>query len=98
MRPRLRKLSCSVDLVGIDEGAVQVRVTNSGHSCGSSTKDVRAIVEDGIYELAPDVASLEILGLEEPSSTGFVALESLMGHSLVAAVATVKHSQTEGAD
>lgn len=38
MRPRLRKLSCGVDLAGIVEGAVQVRVTTSGHSCGSSTK------------------------------------------------------------
>ena len=38
---------------------------------------MRAIVENGIYELAPDVGSLEILGLEEPTSTGFVALETL---------------------
>jgi hypothetical protein len=81
--------------VRIDEGAVQIRVAIGGHSCGSSTKDVRAIVEEGIYELAPDVASLEILGLEEPSNSGFVALESLMGHSLVAAAHALR---TEGAD
>ncbi len=98
MRPRLRKLSCGVDLAGIVEGAVQVRVTTSGHSCGSSTKDVRAIVEEGIYEFAPDVASLEVLGLEEPTASGFVALESLMGHSLVATAHREHSPVMEGAD
>ncbi len=86
LRPRLRKSSCTAELVQVDDGAVQVRVTTSGHSCGSSTKDVKAIVEDGIYEYAPDIASLEILGLEEPSASGFVALESLLGSSIAGAV------------
>jgi Fe-S cluster biogenesis protein NfuA len=98
MRPRLRKLSCSVDLAGIVDGAVQVRVTTSGHSCGSSTRDVRAIVEEGVYELAPDVASIEILALEESSPSGFVALESLIGHDLLAAAQNAPALQTEGAD
>lgn len=83
MRPRLRKLACTVDLLAGDDVSVRVRITKSGHSCGSSTGELRALVENGIYELAPDVASLEILGLEEPSSSGFVALESLAGPALV---------------
>jgi hypothetical protein len=41
------------------------------------------MVESGLYELAPDVTSLEILGLEEKPSTGFVALESLLTPALV---------------
>ena len=98
IRPRLRKLSCAVDLAGVVEGAVQVRIAAAGHSCGSSSKDIRAIVEEGIFELAPDVVSLEILGLEEPSSSGFVALESLIGHGLVASPHTAHALTTEGAD
>jgi Fe-S cluster biogenesis protein NfuA len=98
MRARLRKISCSVDLASIVEGAVQVRVSTSGHGCGSSTKDVRAIVEEGIYELAPDVVSLEIFGLEEPSASGFVALETLMGHSLVATAHGENSLVTDGAN
>lgn len=82
MRPRLRKLNSTIDLVSIDEGAVRVRLTRTGHSCGSSAMELRALVENGIYELAPDVTSLEILGLEEPSATGFVALESLLGPAM----------------
>jgi Fe-S cluster biogenesis protein NfuA len=98
IRPRLRKLSCSADVVHHDEGVVQIRVTTGGHGCGFSTKDVRAIIEEGVYELAPDVASLEILGLEEPSNSGFVALESLMGHGLIAVAQNAPALRTEGAD
>ncbi|MGA8739998.1 MAG: hypothetical protein WB561_02295 [Terracidiphilus sp.] len=98
MRPRLRKLSCNVEVASIVEGAIQIRVTTGGHSCGSSAKNVRAIVEDSVYELAPDVALLEILGLEEPSSSGFVALDSLIGNSLVASAHNSPALATEAAD
>ena len=97
IRPRLRKLSCSAVVAGIQDGSVQVQVTTAGHGCGSSAKDVRAIVEEGVYEFAPDVVILEILGLEEPSRTGFVALESLLGNGL-AMVGSNEHSaQPNGA-
>ena len=98
VRPRLRKLSCAVDLAAINDGVVQVRIAAASHSCGSSSKDIRAIVEDGIFELAPDITSLEILGLEEPSSSGFVALESLIGHSLVAPAHPAHSITAETAD
>ena len=100
MRPRLRKVFYSIDLTRVDEGTVEVRATStsSGHSCGSTAKDVRAIVEDGIYEFAPDVISLEIRGLEDRANTGFVALESLMGQGLLAANHNSLALRTEGAD
>jgi Fe-S cluster biogenesis protein NfuA len=98
MRPRLRKLACSAELVRVQEGTVQVLLSTTGHSCGSSVGDLHAIVEDGIYEFAPDVTSLEILGLEEPSPVGFVALESLLGHRLAPCQSNGRALQTEGAD
>jgi Fe-S cluster biogenesis protein NfuA len=87
IRPRLRKLSCAIGLVSIDAGTVRVRLTKSGHSCGSSTNELRGLVENGLYEAAPDITALEILGLEEPSSAGFVALESLVANTMVGAAA-----------
>jgi Fe-S cluster biogenesis protein NfuA len=96
MLPRLRKLSCNAELVRVDEGVVQLQVNTSGHSCGSSAKDVRAIVEDVVYEFAPDVVALEILGLDEPSSSGFVALESLLGQNLVIAAPNGHSPQAQG--
>jgi hypothetical protein len=81
MQPRLRKLACAIDEVYVDQGAVRLHIATSGHSCGSSTSELRALVESGIYELAPDVAALEILGLEEKPANGFVALESLVAQA-----------------
>ncbi len=83
MRPRLRKLSCTVELEHVHESSVRVRLTTSDHSCGSSVGDIRSIVEDGMYEFAPDVTSLEIAGLEETAAAGFVTLESLLAQRLV---------------
>ena len=83
MRPRLRKLSCTIELEHLHESSVRVRLTTSGHSCGSSAGDIRSIVEDGMYEFAPDVTSLELAGLEETALAGFVPLESLLGQRLV---------------
>jgi Fe-S cluster biogenesis protein NfuA len=98
MRPRLRKLACTIELENVQEGAVQVRLATSWHSCGSTTKDLRAIVEDGMFEFAPDVTSLEILGLEEPTPAGFVTLESLLGHQFVGADSSVRVLEREGGD
>ncbi len=98
MRPRLRKLACTAELASVSEGVARVRLTRTGHSCGSSARDLRAMVEDGVYEFAPDVTSLEIEGLEEPSATGFVKLESLLGRALVPAGAGEHALHAEGAD
>jgi Fe-S cluster biogenesis protein NfuA len=97
MRPRLRKLSCTLDTVQVRDGAVEVSLTASGHGCGSSAGEVRSIVEEMMYELAPDLTSLEIRGIEQPAATGFVPLDSLLGKQLV--IATHSHGQgSEAAD
>jgi len=83
LRPRLRKFDSRVELVSIHEAAVQVRLHTSGHPRGSTIKDLRAIVEGAIYDLAPDLMSLTILAPEEESSSGFVPLQSLLKHSIV---------------
>jgi hypothetical protein len=84
VRGRLRKFDMEVKLVSIHEGAVEVQLHRSGHARGSNTQDVRSIVEGGIYDLAPDLTSLNILGLEEESASGFVPLESLLKQSFPA--------------
>ena len=98
IRPRLRKLACTIEIESVQEGAVQLRLATSGHSCGSSTKDLRSIVEDGMFEFAPDVTSLEILGLEEPTPVGFVSLESLLGQQFTGAESSVRVLEREGGD
>jgi hypothetical protein len=96
--PRLRKLSSEVELIGIREGVIQVRASTSGHACGSTGKSVTALVEECVYEWAPDLISLEILGTEEEPSSGFVSLESLLGHSLPARALGAQRAEVVGAD
>ena len=85
LRARLRKLSCSIELLGLEAGVVRIRLAQSEHSCGSSAKELRAIAENEIYGSAPDVVALEIVGMEEPAPSGFVAIDQLLGHSLAVA-------------
>ena len=92
-RARLRKFDSRVELVSLHEGAVQLRLHTSGHPRGSTIKDLRAIVEGAIYDLAPDLMSLTILAPEEEASSGFVPLQSLLKHSLV-----VHGAGVDGAD
>lgn len=77
---RLRKFDSKVELIGIHDGAVQLQVQTSRHPHGSALSNLRSIVEEGIYDLAPDLASLTILGLEDERASGFVPLKSLLKH------------------
>jgi hypothetical protein len=86
VKGRLRKVDREVKLVSIQDGAVQLQVCASRHAHGSRAKanDLRSIVEGSVYDLAPDVTSLTVLGLEEESS-GFVPLDSLLKGSFAGA-------------
>lgn len=89
---RLRKLDGEVGIVGIHEGAVELRLHTSGHACGSTGKNIKAIVEEAVYDMAPDLTSLTILEPESESASGFVPLQSLLKHPLTMPV------QAGGAD
>ena len=84
LEPKLRRDSAVIELLGIEDGAVRIRVTPGEHTCGSTTKALQASVEDAIYEAAPDIASLIIEGLDAPAANGFVSLEKLTGSAQVA--------------
>ena len=78
LAPKLQRDGATVQLLGIEDGAVRVRVTPGEHACGSTTKALQAAVEDAIYEAAPDVASLSVEGLDGKPASGFVPLDRLM--------------------
>jgi Fe-S cluster biogenesis protein NfuA len=97
-KTRLRKYNTDVEVVSIQDGAVQLRLMTSGHACGSTTKTLQSIVEESIYELAPDLTSLLILGSADESASGFVPLENLLKHSFAAPVLAVHGAEVDGAD
>ncbi len=92
-RARLRKFDARVEVVSLHEGAVELRLQTSGHTRGSTIRELRSILEGAIYDLAPDLTSLTILAPEEESSSGFVPLQSLLKHSLA-----VHSTSVDGAD
>ena len=96
--PRLRKHNSEVEIVSIHEGAIQLKIRISGHACGSTSKTVKALVEECVYDVAPDLASLQILGPDDETSSGFVSLDSLLKHP-ASARSTVNHvAEVVGAD
>ena len=84
IRPQLRKQGCEVELLGVNDGAIRLRVETRSHTCGSTSKTVQATLEGAMYDAAPDLISLAIEGLEEKPASGFVGLEKLMGGSPMA--------------
>lgn len=79
LEAKLRREGATIELLGIGEGAVRMRVTPGAHTCGSTTRALQSAVEDAVYEAAPDIASLSIEGLAGQAASGFVPLEQLGG-------------------
>jgi Fe-S cluster biogenesis protein NfuA len=79
VRPQLRKQGCEVEVLGVNDGAVRLRVETGSHTCGSTAKTVQASLEGAVYDAAPDLVSLVIEGLEDKPASGFVALDKLTG-------------------
>ncbi len=77
LAPKLQRDGAQLELLGIEDGAVRIRVTPGEHTCGSTTKALQAEIEDAIYEAAPDVASLSVEGLDGKPASGFVSLNQL---------------------
>jgi Fe-S cluster biogenesis protein NfuA len=75
--PKVRKGGGELELLGIKNGTVRLHIQVTGHSCGSTGKTLKTLVEDALYEAAPDMGSLQIEGLEEQGSSGFVPLGKL---------------------
>jgi hypothetical protein len=78
MRSRFYKMGAEVTSSAVNGGDIRVRMTVEGHICGSTMQNIRTTVEEAIYEAAPDLTSLVVEGLQEPSPSGFVAMDSLM--------------------
>lgn len=78
VQPRVRKGGGELELLGIENGVVSLRLQVNGHGCGSTKTTLKAMVEDALYEAAPDLNKLLIEGLEEEAgASGFVPLGKL---------------------
>lgn len=78
-RAFLKSHGGELELVQMDSGLVRLRMNVNAHGCGSNPAVLKEAVEELIYESAPDVAMLTIVGAEPQS---FVPIASL-GTALV---------------
>jgi Fe-S cluster biogenesis protein NfuA len=76
-RSRLRAHEGEVELLSIQDGAVRLRLHANGHGCGSTAQALKEIVENAMYQGAPDITALTIEGASEKHD--FVPLEMLQG-------------------
>jgi Fe-S cluster biogenesis protein NfuA len=80
-RLRLRAHDGEVELLSIHDGAVRLRLRANGHGCGSTAQALKEMVEEAVYQSAPDVTALAIEGAEEKQ--GFVSIDALKASAFV---------------
>jgi Fe-S cluster biogenesis protein NfuA len=83
-RPYLASHGGNVELLGIsDDGVVRLAMQGSCHGCPSSAATLKSTIEQAIYELAPEVESIQIQDehpVEPGTPAGFVSVDSLLAN------------------
>ena len=77
VRPYLDSHGGNVDLLGISDGVVRLRMQGSCKTCPSSSMTLKLAIEEAIYAAAPDVITIEAEGAQEQgpvSKSGFVQI------------------------
>ena len=68
VRPYLDSHGGDVELVGVEDGVVRLRMQGSCKGCPSSAATLKLAIEDAIHKTAPDVDGIEAEGaVEEPA-------------------------------
>lgn len=83
VRPYLDSHGGNVELTGITDGVVRLKLQGSCKSCPSSSMTLKLAIEEAIYAAAPDVVAIEAEGVaEQPPApkSGFVQIGKLEGN------------------
>jgi Fe-S cluster biogenesis protein NfuA/nitrite reductase/ring-hydroxylating ferredoxin subunit len=75
VRPYLESHGGGVELVGIEDGVVHLRLQGSCDGCASSTMTLKLAIEDAIHKAAPDVERIEADGVAEPAPPALLQIE-----------------------
>jgi Fe-S cluster biogenesis protein NfuA len=62
VRPYLASHGGNVELLGVEEGMIRLRLQGSCHGCPSSAQTLKQTIEEAIMEKAPDAAGIEVEG------------------------------------
>jgi Fe-S cluster biogenesis protein NfuA/nitrite reductase/ring-hydroxylating ferredoxin subunit len=67
VRPYLASHGGGVELLGVEEGVVRLRLQGSCDGCPSSTATLKLAIEDAIHKAAPDVEGVVAEGAPRPA-------------------------------
>jgi Fe-S cluster biogenesis protein NfuA len=67
VRPYLVAHGGGVELLGVSEGVVQLRLEGACNGCPSSALTLKSAVEEAIHRAAPDIERIEAEGATAPS-------------------------------
>ncbi len=62
VRPFVDSHGGNVELLGVRDGVVRLRLHGGGHSCPSSARTMQQTIEEAIYGKAPEVTAVEMEG------------------------------------
>jgi Fe-S cluster biogenesis protein NfuA len=74
VRPSLSLHEGDVELLGVSDGVVRLRLRGSCDGCPSSALTLKHTIEEAILQAAPDVVSIEVDGAADPPSNGLVQI------------------------
>ena len=75
VRPYLQSHGGNVELLGVADTVVRLKLQGSCNGCASSAMTLKLAIEEAIYEAAPDVTGLEVEGVSgESPRSGLVQL------------------------
>jgi Fe-S cluster biogenesis protein NfuA len=77
VRPLLKSHGGDVEFLSLEAGFLRLRLQGSCHGCPSSAMTLKNAIEGALYEKAPDLDGLEVLGVmtDGPPTSGFIPLE-----------------------
>jgi Fe-S cluster biogenesis protein NfuA/nitrite reductase/ring-hydroxylating ferredoxin subunit len=78
VRPYMGSHGGGVEVLGIEDGVLRLRLEGSCHGCPSSTATMRYTIEQAIAEVAPELVKIDVEGVvDPPPKPGFVAVGSI---------------------
>ena len=87
VRPSLGLHEGNVELLGINDGVVHLRLQGNCEGCPSSAVTLKYTIEEAVYAAAPDITAIEVEGVvttvkssNSAPSNGFVQIEKSNGN------------------
>ncbi|HWQ32028.1 MAG TPA: NifU family protein [Blastocatellia bacterium] len=77
VRPYLQSHGGNVELLAVTEGIVRLRLRGTCNGCASSAETLRQLIEEAIFETAPDVAAIEVEGVTAKAQAAMISYVQL---------------------